>query len=409
MNIRAQISNKSVSLSWIKQRNIITICYWASTFCEGASRILIPLYFVSVGVSISQIGIMFFFLELSGLLTNIFSGYFLNRFGYKNGLLISLIFHSIASIGYLGLSLELSTTILLILVNTLRIFRGFGKELIKATSETYLSQFKDSNNKFMPIQIMIGGKDGIKGIGLLTGGFLLSGFGFQSSFLMLGIVTIVCFLITSRFVEDYRENKLVSLSGFWNIKKKQKILAICRALIYASRNIWLVVAVPIYLSSLGVSEVKIGTILALGFIIFGISQPFGSTFIKSHFQFSFISKTAWSYRNTLFWTVLILAIVPPLSYISRSNLISFALTILTYNALSGVATAPHNYLHIKYVNKERSSIDIACYKTIAQVGEVLGVLLSGLIYESFGLEGCIFGASLLLLCSAFLGLSLRKT
>ena len=190
---------QSIFISHSKQRNIITFSYWASTFCEGASRILIPLYFVSIGVSISQIGIMFFFFELSGLLTNVFSGYFLNRFGYKNGLLTSLIFHTIASIGYLGLSLNMGTTMLLILVNTLRVFRGFGKELIKGTSETYLSQFMDSNHKFMPIQIMIGGKDGIKGIGLLAGGFLLSGFGFQSSFFLLGIVTIVCFLITSLF------------------------------------------------------------------------------------------------------------------------------------------------------------------------------------------------------------------
>ena len=397
-----------VSISRAKQRNIITFCYWVSTFSEGASRILIPLYFASIGVSISQIGIMFFFFELSGLLTDVFSGYFLNRLGYKNGLLTSLIFHTIASIGYLGLSLDLSATMLLILVNTLRIFRGVGKELIKMTSVTYLSQLKNSNHKFMPIQIMIGGKDGIKGIGLLTGGFLLSGFGFQSSFLMLGILTTVCFLIASRFVKDYRETKFVSLSGFWGIKKKQKVLAICRALLYGSRDIWLVVAVPIYLSSLGVSEVTIGTILAFGFIIFGISQPLGSILIKSNFQFSFISKTRWPYRNTVFWTVLILAIVPPLSYVSRSNLTSFALCILAYEALSGVATAPHNYLHVKYVNKERSSIDIACYKTISQVGEVLGVLLSGVIYESFGLEGCLFGASLLLLCCAFLGLSLRK-
>jgi predicted MFS family arabinose efflux permease len=401
--------NNSVSISRAKQRQLITFCYWASTFCEGASRILIPLYFASVGVSVTQIGIMFFFFELSGLFTDVFSGYFLNRFGYKNGLLTSLIFHTIASIGYLGLSLDVSPILLLILVNTLRIFRGVGKELIKGTSETYLSQFEASHHKFMPIQIMIGGKDGIKGIGLLTGGFLLSALGFQSSFLMLGIVTIVCFLIASRFVEDYRESKLVSLSGFWRIKKKQKILAICRALLYASRDIWLVVAIPIYLSSLGVSEVEIGTILAFGFIIFGLSQPLGSRFIKSHFQFSFISKTSWPYRNTVFWTVLILAIVPPLSYLSRSNYLSFAIGILTYEAWSGVATAPHNYLHLKYVNKERRSIDIACYKTISQVGEVLGVLLSGLIYESFGLEGCILGASLLLLCSAFLGLELRKT
>ena len=236
----------------------------------------------------------------------------------------------------------------------------------------------------------------------------MSGFGFQSSFFLLGIVTIVCFLITSRFVDDYRESKLVSFRGFWSIKKKLKVLAICRALLYASRDIWLVVAVPIYLSSLGISEVKIGTILAFGFIIFGISQPLGSTFIKSPFRFSFISKTKWNYRNTLFWTVLILAIVPPLSYVSRNNLITFALCIFIYETFSGIATAPHNYLHLKYVAKERRSIDIACYKTISQVGEVLGVLLSGVIYESFGLEGCIFGASFLLICSAFLGLLLRK-
>lgn len=401
--------HKRVPFNPAIQRNIITSCYWASTFCEGASRILIPLYFASIGISISQIGIMFFFFELSGLLTDIFSGYFLNRFGYKRGLLTSLLCHTLASIGYLALSFNLSTAAILIVVNTLRIIRGVGKELIKTTSETYLSQLKASDRKFMPIQMMIGGKDGIKGIGLLTGGFLLAWLGFQSSFLMLGIITIVCWVIAVRFVEDYRESKRIDFRGFWNIQRRQKILAVCRALLYASRDIWLVVAVPIYLTSLGVSEIKIGTILAFGFIIFGIAQPIGSTIIKSKFKVGVWNKENWPYRNTVFWTALLLTVVPVLSYNWRNDLIGFSLCIFAYETLSGVATAPHNYLHIKYVKKGRSSIDIACYKTISQVGEVLGVLLSGLVYEAFGLQGCIFSASALLLGSAFLGLLLHKS
>lgn len=344
-------------ISQATQRNIITFCYWASTFCEGASRILIPLYFASIGVSVSQIGIMFFFFELSGLVTDMLSGYFLNRFGYKNGLLTSLVFHTLASLGYLLLSLDLSFSILLIFVNTLRIFRGVGKELIKAASETYLSQLKDSHQKFMPIQIMIGGKDGVKGIGLLVGGFMLASLGFQNSFLMLGIITIFCFLIALKFVEDYRESKLISLRGFWNIKSKQRTLAVCRALLYASRDIWLVVAVPVYLSGLGISGITIGTILAFGFIIFGLSQPLGSTIIKSSFQIGHINKEKWPYRNTLFWTAIILAVIPLISYGARSSLIGFAICILAYEFLSGIATSPHNYLHLKYVKKDRSSID----------------------------------------------------
>jgi predicted MFS family arabinose efflux permease len=400
--------NSTIKLEYARQRNIITFCYWVSTFTEGASRILIPLYFAYRGVSISQIGIMFFFFELSGLFTDIFSGYFLNRFGYKTGLLTSLLFHTIASIGYLAVSFNLNMAILLILVNTLRIFRGIGKELIKVTSETYLSQIKDYDHKFMPIQVMIGGKDGIKGVGLLVGGFLLTAFGFQASFLLLGLSTLICFLIALRFIKDYRENKWVGLQGFFDIKKKQKILAVCRALLYASRDIWLVIAVPYYLLNLGVSEIQIGTILAFGFIVFGIAQPLGSSFIKSNFEFGSFVKRPWPYRNTVFWTAFMLSVVPPLAYFYRGTLIVFALVVLAYDALLGVATAPHNYLHIKYAQKERSSIDIACYKTISQLGEVLGVLFSGFVYARFGIEGCIISASLLLLFSALLSLSLHK-
>ncbi|HAA55536.1 MAG TPA: MFS transporter, partial [Myxococcales bacterium] len=38
-----------------QQLHIVSWAYWLSTFCEGATRILIPLYFYSLGMKVTKI------------------------------------------------------------------------------------------------------------------------------------------------------------------------------------------------------------------------------------------------------------------------------------------------------------------------------------------------------------------
>ena len=102
------------------QRWVVSFGYWSGTFAEGASRVIIPLYFIEQNISTLQIGLMFFVFEAFSLLTNILSGFLLNRIGYKKVFLTSLVLHTLASLTYLTLDSKLSTLLILWIVAVAR-------------------------------------------------------------------------------------------------------------------------------------------------------------------------------------------------------------------------------------------------------------------------------------------------
>lgn len=395
MNIHTQSS----------QRQIIAYSYWVSTFCEGASRILIPLYFSSIGISVSKIAVLFVFYEVFGLLTNLSCGYFINKFGYKKAFVVSLILHTIASIGYIGL-FKGPLIVTIVLVNILRSFRGIGKELIKTTASAY---FRHLSNSHLHPHLLLGGKDSLKGIGVLIGGIMMMYISFITSFVVLGVLTGLCLIGAILWVDDYRDVKQVSYKKFTKVRPNLKYLALSRACIYAGRDLWLVLAIPIYLQSNGVSAANIGFILAVGLVIFGVFQPLTGFFVKWTIKWQGVTlKEKWAYEDILVMGSILLAGVPILMTFNASNTFAVFGLIVLYNILAAFVTAPHNYLHIRLAQKERASIDIAYYKSVSQIGKVVAVLASGLLYDSFGLMGCLWASVASIGVSAILSYVVQK-
>ena len=378
------------------QRILITLSYWATTLAEGSARIIIPLYFAEIGFSPFSIGLSFFFFEAFGLLANIYSGFFINYYGYKRAFLISLLLHTVASLGYLLIFPEQGMILSLVLVSALRACRGIGKEVIKTASSAYIRQFAPPERRAfgMPIQILLGGKDSIKGLGIVLGGFLLTYLNFKLSFLALGLVTLAFLLIAARWVDDYRERKQVTYAGFFDVNRKLSLLAWSRALLYAGRDFWLVIPVPLYMNELGFSNVSIATVLAVGLIVSGIAQPLSADQVKRIWTFFGLTlKPKLRYRGVAITGNLALFLVSVATLIWHQDETLFVLAILGYHLVMGIATMPHNYLHLKYAKRKRASVDITHYKTVAQLGKVVAVPASGLAYGLYGIEGCLIAAT----------------
>ena len=262
---------------------IVAIIYWLSTFCEGASAIIIPLYFSSKGISAADIGLMFFFFEIFGLITNFLSGFYINRVGYKLATCNALICHILASFGYLVLDSSFSTVLVVSLVFLFRSFRGIGTELLKLTSSAYFKSelSKETKYKFLPQHSLQGIKDVIRGFGLLLGGLILSYYGFNDSFIFLGTITLVCLALSIKYLP--RRFDKVSISNpkdFFKVRKNMRKLAWKRSFLYFAREIWISVPLPLLLASKGIPKKDISFLLAAAFIIYGFSQPLLGVFIK---------------------------------------------------------------------------------------------------------------------------------
>lgn len=380
--------------------------YWLSTFAEGATRILIPLYFASLGVEITTIAIMFLFYEAFGLATNMFAGFFLNRYGYRRAFLIALILHTVSSLGYLAIGPGQTVVFVLFFVNVLRALRGIAKELIKTASAAYIKHLRTSD---MQSQWLLGGKDTAKGVGLFAGGLLLTVLGFTGAFVLLGLTTLLSLTWANRQLVDIREHKRVSYRGFTQVSPQMRRLALARATLYAGRDLWLVLAVPVFLSQAGVAQITIGAILAAGLITFGLTQPIMGWLIKQRLRWRGRDiKAPWLYEDVLPLSGLLLALIPIAMLFATHTLLLLIPLILLYNLLSGLATSPHNDLHIRFADDERASVDIAFYKTIAQLGKVAAVVASGLLYDAYGLQGCLIASSVSLFISAALGLRITR-
>lgn len=356
-----------------------------------------------IKVSTINIAWIFFLFEFFGLVTNIYSGLLINRYGYKRAFVGSLIIHTLASFTFLLIHQDFNSLYILIICGIARSMRGVGKELIKTTASAYVKQDKGGRSKL--IQLLLGGKDTTKGIGMLAGGFLLIGIGFYYSFLALGFITAVSSFIALIWIKDFREKKRVDgLKGFLNASREMKYLSYARAFLYAGRDLWLVIPVPVFAVQAEVDPSLTATILAAGVISFGLIQPIFNSFLRK----KTIHKNKWRRRPLLVWTPFLLAMITASLLWIPSSVNNFIWVILAYNIFAAIATVPHNHFQIKFARKKQASIDIAYYKTISQVGKVLAVLGSGYLYESFGLKGCLVTACVALILSSCSGLLLRK-
>ncbi len=394
----------------LAQSILITLSYWIATICEGASRIIIPLYFHSIGFSPSKIALLFFFNEAFSFLTNYLSGIILNRMGYKKAFILSMLAHTLASGLYLLPSGLMANIFTLALIRSLR---GIGKELSKSTTSVYTKVLQDkkgdrkkTNNL---IHIILGGKDAVKGVGIFVGTMLYVTLGFHYSFALLTALTGFVVLLSVPFLRDYREKQKVQLSGIFKVSRIMVTLSAIRGLLYAGRDMWWAVALPLYIISQGGTEESLGTTLALGLVVFGLAQTFGGVIIKKEIKlFNTVLKPVLNYQQAMPVSNYLLMLIPLTMILLKENTTYLLMLILIYNFFAGVATAPHNALHISLANPQSTSIDVAFYKTFSGIGEVLSVAISGIIYQYYGISMCLHVAALVIFFAGTLSMWLPE-
>ena len=62
---------------------LVTAAYWGFTLTDGALRMLVLLYFHTLGYSPFEVAMLFLFYEIFGVVTNLVGGWLGSRFGVK--------------------------------------------------------------------------------------------------------------------------------------------------------------------------------------------------------------------------------------------------------------------------------------------------------------------------------------
>jgi predicted MFS family arabinose efflux permease len=73
-----------------------------------------------------------------------------------------------------------------------------------------------------------------------------------------------------------------------------------------------------------------------------------------------------------------------------------------------INSAIHSYLVLAYTDEDSVALNVGFYYMANAGGRLLGTLLSGLIFQFAGFQGCLWGSAALLLASAVLCLGLPR-
>jgi len=74
-----------------------------------------------------------------------------------------------------------------------------------------------------------------------------------------------------------------------------------------------------------------------------------------------------------------------------------------------INSAIHSYLIIAWSDKDKVSMNVGFYYMANAGGRLLGTVMSGWIYQTQGLEGCLWWSSLFIILAALLSINLPKS
>lgn len=388
----------------IKDYINVTLAYWGFTLTDGALRMLVVLYFHQLGYSPLEVAMLFLFYEFFGIVTNLFGGWLGARFGLK----ITL---------FSGLALQIGALILLAqtqwlgvaYVMVLQAVSGIAKDLNKMSAKTAIKQLvpKDQGSTlFKWVALLTGSKNALKGIGFFLGGLLLALFGYQDSLYILaaGLLTITLFVATQLKQSLEAKAYKPKFSQIFSSSRRVNRLSFARCFLFASRDVWFVVALPVFLvMEQDWSSSSVGTMMAAWVIVYGIFQSSTPKFFKlagkqANGNAALLAVIA---LGAVLGTMLVSMKVFALETVVLIGLMLFAVVFAINSAI-------HSYLIVDYARAEGASMDVGLYYMANASGRLIGTVLSGVVYQFYGMTGCIIASLLSVLICIGLSTSLSK-
>jgi predicted MFS family arabinose efflux permease len=184
-------------------------------------------------------------------------------------------------------------------------------------------------------------------------------------------------------------------------------LAAARFFLFGSRDVWFVVGLPVFLYSvLNWSFTEVGAFLAIWIIGYGFVQASAPKLLgHSHHGQGPGGGTArlWAFVLAVLPALMALGLAQnwPADWVLIGGLILFG-------AVFAINSAVHSYLILAYSEHDKVSMNVGFYYMANAGGRLIGTVLSGWVYQTQGLEGCLWISSAFLLAAALLSFKLPE-
>ncbi len=391
----------------IRQYLVVTGNYWAFTLTDGALRMLVVLHFHALGYSPLQIAALFLFYEIFGVVTNLIGGYLGARLGLNRTM-------------NLGLALQVAALLMLTVpaswltvpwVMGAQALSGIAKDLNKMSAKSSIKLLVPDSQQgtlYKWVAILTGSKNALKGVGFFLGGALLTLLGFAGAVLSMAAVLALVWLASLVLLKKDL-GKAKAKPKFRDILSKSRainVLSAARLFLFGARDVWFVVALPVYLSAVfGWDFWMVGGFLACWIIGYGIVQSVAPAITGKR------SGKVPDGRAACLWAAS-LAALPAAIAIGLATAASPQWVLIgglmLFGVLFAVNSSLHSYLIVSYAKEDGVSLDVGFYYMSNALGRLVGTLLSGWVFQAYGLQACLWVSSLFVLLAALISLWLPR-
>lgn len=387
-----------------RQYLIVTGNYWAFTLTDGALRMLVVLHFHQLGYSPLDIALLFLFYEFFGVVTNLVGGWIGARFGLNKTMNIGLILQVIA----LSLLLVPPDKLSIAWVMMAQALSGIAKDLNKMSAKSAIKTLVPENEDsqlYRWVALLTGSKNALKGLGFFMGGVLLTLFQFQGAILIMAVVLLAVWLFSLWKLNNNlgkSKNKPKFKQAFSKNADINKLSA-ARLFLFGARDIWFVVALPVYLSTqLQWDHWHIGSFLACWVIAYGLVQIWAPKITGKRPE----GRAAVAWGSILFTAPILIAISLTNNFYIEMSLI---IGLILFGFFFAINSSLHSYLIVNYAARDNASLDIGFYYMANAMGRLLGTVLSGWLFQQYGLVTCLLASGCFIFIATLISCSLPNT
>ena len=389
----------------IRQYLLITSNYWAFTLTDGALRMLVVLHFHQLGYSPLQVAMLFLFYEVFGVITNLVGGWLGARIGLNKTMNIGLAMQVAA----LAMLLVPASMLTVVWVMAAQALSGIAKDLNKMSAKSSIKLLVPEGADaalYRWVAALTGSKNALKGVGFFMGGVLLTWIGFRNAVLAMAVALAVIWVMSLLLLKRDL-GKAKAKPKFRDIFAKSRainLLSAARMFLFGARDVWFVVALPVFLASqLGWSFWQVGGFMAAWVIGYGFVQSAAPWITGKR------SGRVPDGRSALGWA-LPLAVIPGLMAVALHQGMAptpvIVIGLLIFGILFAVNSSLHSYLIVSYAGRDGVSLDVGFYYMANAMGRLIGTLLSGWIFQVWGLGACLIASGLMVGAAALVSIAL---
>ncbi|MFO6463576.1 organoarsenical effux MFS transporter ArsJ [Jannaschia sp. KMU-145] len=379
----------------------VTAAYWAFMLTDGALRMLVLLHFHGLGFSPLQLAWLFLLYELAGVVTNLTAGWLAARYGLASTLIAGLALQIAALAALTQLDPAWSVAASVVFVMLVQGASGVAKDLAKTASKSAVKLLAPEGGLFRWVAVLTGSKNAIKGLGFFVGAALLATVGFGPALWLMaaGLAAILVAVVLALPRDMSARDATARFTQVFSRDPRINRLAAARLFLFAARDVWFVVALPIWLAATLAQTLDPRT-------AFFVTGGFMATWIIGYGGVQALAPRVvrgGTPSDALAW-VAALAVIP--AVLAATNAAAPDATwivmagLLVFGVVFAINSSLHSFLILDFARAERVTMDVGFYYMANAGGRLLGTLLSGLTYQWGGLPMALAASAGLLILAA---------